>query len=77
MVKIAQKENFVQFLYKLQPYIVVLCKHWKKKKKKIICIYIYVWERERLINKVIQEEEFNEKISQYYNVSVLINHHQD
>ena len=33
-------------------------------------------EKEKLINKVIQEEEFNEKESRY-NVSVLINHHQD
>ena len=32
---------------------------------------------ENLINKVIQEEEFNVKESQCSNVSVLMNHHQD
>ena len=34
-------------------------------------------ERVRLKNKVIQREEFNVKESQCYNVSVLMNHHQD
>ena len=45
----------------------------------IIYIYIYIYrEREReMKNKVIQKEEFNEKESQRYNVSVQMNHHQD
>ena len=49
-----------------------------------MCVYLYIYiyiyigrEREKLMNKVIQEEEeFNEKESQCYNVSVLMNHHQ-
>ena len=41
-------------------------------------IYIYIQrEREKMKNKVIQREEFNVKESQRYNVSVLLNHHQD
>ena len=32
---------------------------------------------EKLENKVIQREEINVKESQCYNVSVLMNHHQD
>ena len=32
---------------------------------------------EKLKNKVIQSEEFNVKERQCYDVSVLINHHQD
>ena len=34
-------------------------------------------EREKFKNKVIQREDFNEKESQLYYVSVLMNHHQD
>ena len=37
-------------------------------------IYIYIY---KLKNKVIQKEGFNVKESQHYNVSVLMNHHQD
>ena len=33
--------------------------------------------REKFKDKVIQEEEFNVKESQCYNISVLMNHHQD
>ena len=41
-----------------------------------MCIYICVY-REKLINKVIQEDKFNVRESQCYNVSVQMNHHQN
>ena len=34
-------------------------------------------KREKLENKVTESEQFNMKESRRYNVSVLINHHQD
>ena len=42
-----------------------------------IYIYIYIYIHMKLKNNIIQKEEFNVKESQRYNVSVLMNHHQD
>ena len=41
-----------------------------------IYIYIYIWRKIEK-NKVVQTDEFIVKASQHYNISVLINHHQD
>ena len=46
----------------------------------MIFIYIYIYTHTyiwRKIEKLIQSEEFIVKESQRYNLSVLINHHQD
>ena len=37
----------------------------------------YIFYGEKLKNKVIKSEEFNVKERQHYNISVLLNHHQD
>ena len=43
-----------------------------------VCMYVCVCEcGEKLKNKLIQSEEFDMKESWRYNVSVLIDHHQD
>ena len=41
-----------------------------------MCVYVCV-RGEKMKNKVIQTEEFDMKENQRYNVSVLINHHQN
>ena len=42
-----------------------------------VCVCVCVREREREINDVIQEEEFNANESHCYNISVLMEQHQD
>ena len=56
------------------------CRGLKERDDELRYIYIYIYierERERRKNKVFQSDEFIVKESQCYNVSVLINHHQD
>ena len=55
----------------------------RERKRGSVCVCVCERERERererdiKKNKVIQKEESNVKESQHYNVSVLMNHHQD
>ena len=41
-----------------------------------IHMYLYMYS-EKLINQVIKDEVLNVKVCRCYNVSVLMNHHQD